>query len=51
MEKTGDNMSEINKSKKEEKNEEVQLEKKIDQEALDVVFRLYDETFKDLVER
>jgi len=44
-------MSEFKKNKKDEKNEEVQLEKKIDQEALDVVFRLYDETFKDLVER
>jgi len=47
----GEEMSEFEKNKKDEKNEEIQLEKKIDQEALDVVFRLYDETFKDLVER
>lgn len=44
-------MSDFKKNKKDEKNEEIQLERKIDQEALDVVFRLYDETFKDLVER
>lgn len=44
-------MSEFNKTKKDEKNEEVHLEKKIDEEALDVVFRLYDKTFKDLVDR
>ncbi|MGO0062832.1 hypothetical protein ACTID9_22885 [Brevibacillus fluminis] len=36
---------------KEEKNEEYEFEKELNTEALDVVKRLYDKTFKDLVDR
>lgn len=45
-------MSEIeNEKSKNEVDKDIQIEKEIDQEALDVIFRLYDKTFRDLAER
>ncbi|MFT8319911.1 MAG: hypothetical protein ABF649_03305 [Bacillus sp. (in: firmicutes)] len=40
-----------NNEEKVPKEQDVHLEKEVDQEALDVIFRLYDKTFRDLVER
>lgn len=40
-----------NKKDKNEMDEDIQIEKELDQEALDVIFRLYDKTFKDLAKR
>lgn len=34
-----------------EKQEEIQFETELDQKVLDLIFQLYDETFKDLVNR
>lgn len=45
-------MSELeNEKSKNEVDKDIQIEKEIDQEALDVIFRLYDKTFRDLAER
>lgn len=45
-------MSEFeNEKNKNKMDQDIQIEKEIDQEALDVIFRLYDKTFKDLAER
>lgn len=40
-----------NEKSKNEVDKDIQIEKEIDQEALDVIFRLYDKTFRDLAER
>lgn len=49
----GDNMRYNEKDSEEDKDfkHNIQMEENIDKEALDVIFRLYDKTFKDLVER
>jgi hypothetical protein len=36
---------------KDEKKEEIQFETKLDEEALNLIFKLYDLTFKDLANR
>jgi len=36
---------------KDERKEEIQFEIELNQEVLDLIFKLYDETFKDLVNR
>lgn len=43
-------MSDVEKDRN-YKDQEVEIQTEIDEEALDVVFRLYDKTFKELVER
>lgn len=40
-----------NNEKEFEKESDIQIEKEVNEEALDVIFRLYDKTFRDLVER
>lgn len=41
----------MEEERKEEQQEDIVFTKELDMEAIDVIFRLYDKTFKELVDR
>lgn len=48
---SGVHMSEKDSNKLNEEEEIIELQEELDEEALSVIFRLYDKTFKDLADR